>query len=101
MEKVVVANRNDIPIPIPIRDLGTVHFGAPKRLGAITIEGGEGECVGRIAMMLKGANANVVTSELEKRVDKLQKFLPGGLCRQVGNFRLRSPDQIGGRQFDL
>lgn len=36
MEKVVVANRNDIPI----RDLGTVHFGAPKRLGAITIEGG-------------------------------------------------------------
>ncbi len=27
---------------------------------------GKGECVGGIAMMLKGANANVVTGELEK-----------------------------------
>lgn len=76
IEQVVVANRNGIPIRIS--DLGTVHFGAPKRFGAMTMDG-EGECVGGIAMMLKGANANVVTGELEKRVDKLQKILPEGV----------------------
>mgnify|MGYP000184661923 CR=1 FL=1 len=40
---------------------------------------GEGECVGGIAMMLKGANANVVTKELEKRVAKVQQMLPEGI----------------------
>ena len=30
-------------------------------------------------MMLKGANANVVTQELEKRVEKIQKLLPEGV----------------------
>ena len=40
---------------------------------------GKGECVGGIAMMLKGANANVVTGELEKRVEKIQKILPEGV----------------------
>ena len=40
---------------------------------------GEGECVGGIAMMLKGANANVVTKELEARVERVQKMLPEGV----------------------
>ena len=40
---------------------------------------GKGECVGGIAMMLKGANANVVTQELEKRVEKIQHLLPEGI----------------------
>ena len=40
---------------------------------------GKGECVGGIAMMLKGANANVVTGELEKRVEKIRKILPEGV----------------------
>ena len=30
-------------------------------------------------MMLKGANANIVTQELEKRVEKVQKLLPEGI----------------------
>lgn len=76
IEQVVVANRNGIPIRI--RDIGSVRFGAPKRFGAMTMDG-DGECVGGIAMMLKGANANVVTGELEKRVEKIQKILPEGV----------------------
>ena len=40
---------------------------------------GEGECVGGIAMMLKGANANVVTRTLEERVQRVQKMLPEGV----------------------
>lgn len=76
IEQVVVANRNGIPIRIS--DIGEVRFGSPKRFGAMTMDG-EGECVGGIAMMLKGANANVVTGELEKRVEKIQKILPQGV----------------------
>ena len=51
---------------------------AKRFLGAMTKDG-EGECVGGIAMMLKGANANVVTKELEARVEKVQKMLPEGV----------------------
>lgn len=76
VEQIVVANRNGIPIRIS--DIGTVRFGAPKRFGAMTMDG-KSECVGGIAMMLKGANANVVTGELEKRVEKIQKILPEGV----------------------
>ena len=74
--KIVIANRNGIPIHI--NDVAAVHLGAPKRFGAMTMDG-KGECVGGIAMMLKGANANVVTAELSKRVDKVQKLLPTGV----------------------
>lgn len=76
IEGIVVTNRNGIPVHIS--DVGKVHPGAPKRFGAMTRDG-KGECVGGIAMMLKGANANVVTKELEKRVEKVQKMLPEGV----------------------
>ena len=76
IERIVVANRGGIPVHVS--DIGQVRFGAPKRFGAMTKDG-EGECVGGIAMMLKGANANAVTQELEKRVGKVQKMLPEGV----------------------
>ena len=76
VEKVVVANRGGMPVHIS--DIGKVDFGAPKRFGAMTMDG-EGECVGGIAMMLKGANANVVTQALEERVERVQKMLPEGI----------------------
>ena len=73
IEQIVVTNRGGIPVHVS--DIAKVRYGAPKRFGAMTKDG-EGECVGGIAMMLKGANANVVTQELEKRVAKVQKMLP-------------------------
>ncbi len=76
IRQIVVANRGGIPVHI--RDVGEVGFGSAKRFGAMTRDG-KGECVGGIAMMLKGANANVVTKELESRVAKLQKILPEGV----------------------
>ncbi len=76
IERIVVANRGGIPVHID--DVGTVKFGSAKRFGAMTRDG-KGECVGGIAMMLKGANANVVTRELESRVEKIQKMLPEGV----------------------
>jgi len=76
IEKIVIANRNGIPVHV--NDVATVRFGSAKRFGAMTMDG-KGECVGGIAMMLKGANANVVTKELEARVSKVQKMLPEGI----------------------
>ena len=48
----MITNRGGIPVHVG--DIGKVRFGAPKRFGAMTKDG-EGECVGGIAMMLKGA----------------------------------------------
>lgn len=76
IEKIVVANRGGMPVHVG--DIAKVGFGAPKRFGAMTMDG-EGECVGGIAMMLKGANANAVTKTLEERVAKVQKMLPEGV----------------------
>ena len=76
IENIVVANRGGMPVHIS--DIGRVVFGSPKRFGAMTMDG-DGECVGGIAMMLKGGNANVVTQELEARVAKVQKMLPEGV----------------------
>ena len=76
IEDIVVTNRDGIPIHI--HDIGEVGFGSPKRFGAMTKDG-QGECVGGIAMMLKGANANQVTAELESRVERVQKLLPEGV----------------------
>lgn len=76
IEQIVVTNRNGIPVHIS--DVGKVGFGSPKRFGAMTMDG-KGECVGGIAMMLKGANANIVTRELEARVEKVQTILPEGI----------------------
>ncbi len=73
---IVVTNRGGIPIHVS--DVGTVKYGSAKRFGAMTRDG-KGECVGGIAMMLKGANANVVTKEFEARVAKIQKMLPEGV----------------------
>lgn len=76
IEGIVVANRGGIPVHVG--DVGTVRFGSAKRFGAMTRDG-KGECVGGIAMMLKGANANAVTQKLESRVKKIQKMLPEGV----------------------
>jgi cobalt-zinc-cadmium resistance protein CzcA len=73
---IVVATRGGIPVHIS--DVGHVKFGSAKRFGAMTADG-KGECVGGIAMMLRGANANSVTKELEKRVEQTQKLLPKGI----------------------
>ena len=79
IEQIVISNRGGIPIHVS--DVAVVRLGARKRFGAMTKDG-LGECVGGIAMMLKGANANVVTRQLEMRVDKIQKILPEGVSIQ-------------------
>lgn len=74
--QIVVANRNGVPITI--NDLGSVRYSSAKRFGAMT-KNGKGECVGGITLMLKGANANQVMGEIQKRVEKVNTMLPEGI----------------------
>ncbi len=76
IEKIVVTTRNNIPVLI--RDVAQVRFGSPVRYGAMTKDG-QGETVGGITLMLKGANANQVIERVKERVDEVNKSLPKGL----------------------
>ena len=76
IEHIVIKNVNGIPITI--KDVATVQFGKAIKYGAFTKDG-EGEAVGGMILMLKGANSNDVISAVKERVDEIQKSLPEGV----------------------
>ncbi|WP_411030004.1 CusA/CzcA family heavy metal efflux RND transporter [Spongiimicrobium sp. 3-5] len=65
--------------PILIKDIGTVQLGSAVRYGAMT-RNGEGEVVGAVVMMLKGANSSKVIANVTKRVAQIQQNLPEGVA---------------------
>ena len=76
VESIVVKNVNQIPIAI--KDVAKVQFGSAVRYGALT-QDGEGEVVGGLVMMLKGANSNEVVESVKARMVEIQKSLPEGV----------------------
>jgi len=76
IENIVVKNTNGLPISI--KDVATVQFGSAVRYGALT-QDGEGEVVGGLIMMLKGANSNDVITRVKDRMEEIQKSLPEGV----------------------
>lgn len=76
IENIVVKTVNGIPILI--KDVAKVHFGNAVRYGAFTKDG-EGEAVGGIIFMLKGANSNEVIANVKERVEQIQESLPEGV----------------------
>ncbi len=73
---IVVQTKNGIPIYV--KDVATIGFGAATRFGAIT-GNGEGEKVLGQVMMLKGANSNKVIQSVKERVADIQSSLPEGV----------------------
>lgn len=71
--KIVVKNANGIPILI--RDIAAIQFGHAVRYGAMT-RNGEGEVVGGIVMMLKGANSADVVAKVKTKMELIKKSLP-------------------------
>lgn len=64
--------------PVLIKDIAdTVHFDSQVRYGAFTQDGHE--AVGGVVLMLKGANPNAVTQNVEDRMKQIEKSLPVGL----------------------
>ena len=80
VENIVVKNLNGIPIKI--HDIGKVQFGFAPRYGAMT-RNGEGETVGGVVLMLKGANSVKVIADVKERMLKIEKSLPEGLMIDV------------------
>lgn len=80
IENIVVKSVNDIPIKI--HDIGKVQFGFAPRYGAMT-RNGEGETVGGVVLMLKGANSVKVIADVRERMQKIEKSLPEGLMLDV------------------
>src|SRR5690606_16995112 len=65
-------------IPILIKDVAKVQYGSATRYGAFT-KNGNGEAVGGIIFMLKGANSNEVIQNVKERINQIQKSLPKGV----------------------
>jgi len=76
IEKIVVKS-NPAGTPVLIRDIASVQYGNATRYGAMVID--TTEAVGGVVMMLKGANANEVTKNVESRIETIQKSLPRGV----------------------
>ncbi len=77
IEKIVVRN-NENGFPILVRDVGQVRFGNATRYGAMTFND-EGEVVGAIVLMLRGANSSMVIKHVKERIDQIKKTLPEGV----------------------
>ncbi|MCH3883690.1 CusA/CzcA family heavy metal efflux RND transporter [Tenacibaculum aquimarinum] len=76
IKKITIKNTNNIPITIG--DIAKVQFGSAIRYGALT-QDGEGEVVGGLVMMLKGANSNDVIENVKVRMAQIEKSLPEGV----------------------
>ncbi len=72
---VVKMNNN---IPVLVKDVADVDYGNSIRYGAITYNG-QGETVGGIIMMTKGANGNEVITRIKAKMEEIQAKLPEGL----------------------
>lgn len=64
--------------PVRISDVGEVRIGNSKRYGALTMDG-QGEVVGGITLMLKGANSSEVLTNVQERINSISQNLPEGV----------------------
>ncbi|NOT50128.1 MAG: CusA/CzcA family heavy metal efflux RND transporter [Chitinophagaceae bacterium] len=77
IEKIVVT-RTPAGIPVLVRDVATVQLGHATQYGALT-RNAEGEVVGGIVLMLKGANSSIVINSVKDKIIQIQKSLPEGV----------------------
>lgn len=77
IKKIVVKTMRN-GAPVFIRDVATVQYGHAVRYGAMT-NNNEGEVVGAIVMMLKGANSSEVIENVKERIAQIRTSLPEGL----------------------
>ncbi len=77
LERIVIKT-NANGIPVLMRNVATIGFGNATRYGAMT-RNNEGEVVGAIVMMLKGANSSKVIANVKERITQIEKTLPEGV----------------------
>ncbi len=81
IESTVIAH-SETGMPVLVKDVADVRVGAAVRYGALT-SNADGEAVGGIVLMLKGANSSKVIEKVKERMDQIRKTLPEGIEIQV------------------
>lgn len=76
IRNIIVRNINNKPVFI--KDVADVNVGTQIRQGGVTRDG-KGEIVSGIVMMLRGGNGREVISQIEKKIDEINKSLPEGV----------------------
>ncbi len=76
IENIVVKNRD--AMPIFVKDIAKVGYGAANRFGAITGNGHGEKVLGQV-MMLKGADSKKVIDAVKVRVEEIASSLPKGI----------------------
>lgn len=75
----IVVKTNENSTPVLISNVAEVKIGAATRYGAMT-RNDQGEVVGAVVMMLKGANSSKVISDVKERMLQIEKTLPKGVA---------------------
>jgi len=76
IQQIVVKRSNGIPVLI--RDVAEVKFGAATRYGALAYNT-DGEVAGAVVMMLKGENSNKVIKNIKEKIKQIETTLPEGV----------------------
>lgn len=76
IENTIIRTRNGLPVRIG--NVATVRFGHAVRFGALT-RNGQGEAVGAVVLMLKGADSETTINNVKERIKRIQASLPEGL----------------------
>ncbi|MGB0429895.1 MAG: efflux RND transporter permease subunit, partial [Bacteroidia bacterium] len=76
IENIKVSNTPNAPVFV--KDIAKVGFGSAKRFGAMTKDG-NGETVGGITLMFKGANSYEAVQNVNDRIAEIQNILPEGV----------------------
>ena len=64
--------------PVLVRNVAEVRIGHAPRFGAMSMDG-QGEVVGGITLMLRGANSSKVIAQVQQRAEKIRRSLPAGV----------------------
>ncbi len=73
IENIVI--RSEDGIPVYVKDVAVVEYGAEVRQGAVSLNG-QGEVVCGIVLQLQGANTREVIQRVRERIESIQASLP-------------------------
>lgn len=74
----ITIGHNDQGMPITVNQVAKVQLGKAVRYGALTYNE-QGEAVGGIVMMLKGANSDQTINAVKSRIEEIRTMLPKGV----------------------
>src|SRR6218665_530815 len=94
LEKIFVRHTPE-SIPVYLKDVAEVKIGHAIRYGAMTYKD-QGEVAGAVVLMLKGANASAVITDVKTKIEEIKKTLPEGVVLETFYDRTKMVDNAIG-----